>query len=311
MPWLDLLQRDPVPWLLDPENPSVRMLVLRDIFGQPPEALETERDALLEWPPLKVLIEQGDWVNLWGRASNPYYGGAVGTFGTLYTLTQLSAPPFRLATMACENLMREGRLEDGRFAPPEGGPVSWLCYTALVLQILHHFGFDDDPRTEGARLALVHGVLHEPQLLEVDKPGAASVADQVKALAALLALSPASHGEEHAQAIQLLTKRILGYEFAFEGRERSWLQLHYPRYHESDLAELCHVLAHAGRLTHPHFQRLLRSLVKMQTPEGRWIKKQAAPGTFQVERIGHPSRWLTFEAVHTLILVYGGNVYAP
>ncbi|MFP4345764.1 MAG: hypothetical protein ACLFU8_13805 [Anaerolineales bacterium] len=310
MRWLDLLNRDPVPWLIDPVNPSARLLTLEHIFNRSPEALAQEEQRILDWSPVKSLIEQADWIHLWGRATNPYYGGVMGTFGSLYILTQLGVPAFRLATLACENLLQRGRLEDGRFAPPDGGPVSWICYTGMALRVLWHFGLGDDPRTDGGKRALVHTVLHHPEYLDHNQPGSASVADLIKALHGLLSIPREERTEEDESAIALLTRNVLNYDFDFGGREADWLQLRYPRYHDSDLLELCHLLASTTGSIHPRFQDLLRRMREMQTEEGRWLKIQAAPGTFQFERVGQPSRWLTFEAVHSLMLVYGGNTYA-
>jgi hypothetical protein len=310
MRWLDLLNRDPVPWLIDPVNPSARLLTLEHIFNRPPEALIREREALLDWPPVKSLIEQANWTHLWGRASNPYYGGVMGTFGSLYILTQLGVPTFRLATLACENLLQRGRLQDGRFAPVDGGPVSWICYTGMALRILWHFEVGDDPRTDGGKRALVHTVLHHPAFLDHTQPGSASVADLVKALHGLLSIPAEARTEEDESAITILTDNVLNYEFDFEGRQADWLRMRYPRYHDSDLLELCHMLASTTGSIHPRFQDLLQRMTQLQTEEGRWRKIQAAPGTFQVERVSQPSRWLTFEAVHSLMLIYRGNTYA-
>ena len=51
-------------------------------------------------------------------------------------------------------------------------------------------------------------------------------------------------------------------------------------------------------------------LETLQDEEGRWHKTRLAANDMQIERIFQPSRWLTFEAVHTLMLIYGGNTYA-
>ena len=49
MSWTDVVKRDAVPWLLDPTNPSARILTLREIFDQPEERLTDEYVRLLEW----------------------------------------------------------------------------------------------------------------------------------------------------------------------------------------------------------------------------------------------------------------------
>jgi hypothetical protein len=52
-------------------------------------------------------------------------------------------------------------------------------------------------------------------------------------------------------------------------------------------------------------------MVTLQTSQGRWPMKYSASGRLDnIESLHQPSRWLTWEAVHTLMLVYGGNTYA-
>ena len=304
------MKRDPVPWLLDPANPSARLLTLRHIFRRPEADLEQERQAVLAWEPIRALIKQAAPQGLWGRAENPYFGGPLGNFGTLSTLAQLGVPRFPLAEKACENLLGQGRLDDGRFAPREEGPLTWLCYTGMTLHALYHFGFGEDPRTRSSSQALAHIVLHEPHVLTCKIAGGLCLSGTLKALIGLLSAPPEERTTEETAAIATLTEQVLNYPFDFAGREQGWLQIHFPRYYESDLVELCHVLTGVASPDLPQISSMLRHLITLQTEEGRWIKSGTAPGNIQVEGGGKPSRWLTFEAIHTLMQVYGGNAYA-
>ena len=60
MSWLAHIRRDPVPWLLDPENPSARLLTLRHIFRRPEASLEADYDAVLAWKPVQTLLRYAD-----------------------------------------------------------------------------------------------------------------------------------------------------------------------------------------------------------------------------------------------------------
>jgi len=310
MRWIDFVNRDPVPWLLDPENPSARLLTLRHIFKRPEANLERDYTALLAWEPVQAIIARAKPGSFWGREENPYFGGPIGTFGTLATLAQLSVPTFPQARAACGNLFEHGHLPDGRFAPQEPGPLTWLCYTGMALKILCHFGFKNDPRTHATSAALAHIVNHKPEQLTCKIAGGNCMAGTLKSLVGLLSLPAHQRTAEEAAAITALTEQLLDYPFDFKKREAAWLQLHFPRYYESDLLELCRVLASTLPPDHPRLQMLVKKLLTYQTAEGRWIKTTQGPSDIQVERPERPSRWLTFEAVHTLVMVYGSNTYA-
>ncbi|MBN1259906.1 MAG: hypothetical protein JXB35_04415 [Anaerolineae bacterium] len=311
MTWLTYLKRDPVPWLLDPVNPPARLLTLRDIFGRTEQSLGTEVALVRAWSPLQTLISRADSQNFWGRAENPFFGGPLGTFGTLNALAQMAVPAFPVAKHACESLLAQGRHIDGHIAPEDGPPGGRLAATGMALRLLWHFGYGEDARTQSARAALRQTILHHFEgMRHSGVAGSEMIACLLKALDGLLAIPESLREAEDEQALQFLAESIVAHRFDFEGRDAGWLAFRFPRYHDSDLLEFCHVLARAGKTNHPYFQEYLQRIVSEQTAEGRWLKAQLSPCTIQVERSRFPSRWLTFAAVHTLILTYGGNTYA-
>ncbi|MGC9399035.1 MAG: hypothetical protein ACP5HM_07855 [Anaerolineae bacterium] len=310
MGWLDVVKRDPVPWLLDPVNPSARYLTLRDIFRRPPSALQAEQEAILRWAPIQALIRQTDSVSFWGRGENPYFGGPMSNFGTFSMLAQTGVPPFPLALKVGEHLLDKGRRPAGQFAPPGLGPVTWLCYTGMALQALWHFGLGEDPRAQSAKAYLVEAVLQDAPTLVCGLSGNVCAWGLVKALGGLLGIPPAQRTADDQAAIEQLARRLLEHPFDFQGRNADWLQLRFPRYYEADILELCHVLSHSIAPQHPGFRSYLHRAIALQNPAGRWVKRHSVSGYAEdIEALHRPSRWLTWEAVHTLMLVYGGNTY--
>ena len=282
--------------------------------------MQEETARLLAWSPIVMLREHWDRVNFWGREHDPYFGGALGNFGTLYLFTQLGMehacrPHFPEVEPACENLLDRGRGEDGRFAA--GGTAAiggerapWLCYTGMALQIMWNFGYGNDLRVRSALAALLHTVLLRPELMACPIASGACAHGLVKALAALVSIPAAQRGADEEAAIALLGESLINYPFDFSGRDAEWLQPTFPRYYRSDILELCRVVAQTTFRTHPRFQGWLHLLLSLKTDEGRWNKVRPSPALSE-ERLFHPSRWLTFEAVHALTLTYGDTVYAP
>jgi len=308
MPWLDFVQRDAVPWLLDPANPSARLLTLRYIFNKPEATLAEERQRLLQSPLVQKLLEHWNSVNFWGRADNPYYGGPLSNFGSLYLFAQLGVPRFRELEPVCESLLNMGRRSDGRFSPGEATTAPWLCYTGMALDLLEHFGYADDLRARSAWAALLQTVLLRPELLVCPVNGDFCRSGLIKALAALAHLPQERRSAETAESINILSERLLNYPYDFAKTDADWRNTSFPRYYDSDLLELCHVVAQTPYRTDRRFHDLLRQIVNAQTPEGRWCKLRPTPALPE-ERILQPSRWLTFEAIHTLTLTYGDPVY--
>lgn len=309
MRWLDLVARDPVPWLLDPENPSSRYLTLCHIFLKDAGTLVAEQTRILNWEPIQILRTHWDPVTHWGRANAPYFGSAVGSFGTLNMLQQIGAPLFPEVQATCESLLSTGRNELGVFTPEINATAPWLCYTGIALQTLTHFGYGDDPRTRAARNTLVYAILHEPENLACPMVRGDCRDGMVKALSALLHHPVKQRSHDVEKAIDILGDNLIDFNYDFEGEDAEWAQPSYPRYYESDLMELCHVLAHTNYRRDSRFIRLLERLLSLQDAEGRWHKARPTP-SLSIERILQPSRWLTYEAIHTLTSVYGDDIYA-
>ncbi len=309
MGWLAYLRSDPVPWLLEPVDPAVRLATLRCIFRRPEGALREAVAAFFAWRPIAEVLNEAQARHGWGRRTLPFFGASVGTAGTLYALAQFGTPPQPATQAACELLLRYGRDERGDFAPLGGGAIPTLGYTGIALLTLAHFGFGGDVRFLSSLRALVQTVLHEEGRYRCRDGDSACVPAWIKALAALNALPDSLRDEEVELARTKLADLLLDFPWEFRRRDGRWRLLHYPRYDDSDLSELCHVLAPLVSPDEQRFRSLLEALVAAQSEEGRWRQARIIPSRLPVEGRGRPSRWLTWEAACTLITCYGGNPY--
>ena len=88
--WREHLNGDPLPWLLDPENPSVRYWTLVDILNRPPSDPEVQeaRDAVVQQPLVKELFALQHPKGYWGDdETKPYTAqGAVAVLTLLHML---------------------------------------------------------------------------------------------------------------------------------------------------------------------------------------------------------------------------------
>jgi hypothetical protein len=299
--WQKELKADPIPWLLERENPSARYLTLRHLLdsGEPDSQVTEAREAIPAWPPVREILAVMDPVNFWGRADKPFYGGAVGTHGTLHLLAELGMPRTLQLEAACENLLKHGQHASGGFTYDGTPGRTLLCYTGNGIRTLLHFGYRDDPRLERAFEYLV---------TRSTTPGGLTCpyADHeecqwgiVKALAAFADLPAADWPPDHVRGVETLADAVLDYEFDFEGRDARWLSFGFPLDYQSNLVELCDALARLDYGLDPRLRRLLDIVLAAQTADGRWIK-QYGTRALQVEKRGQPSKWITIGAVRAL-----------
>ena len=299
--WQRDLKADPIPWLLEGENPSARYLTLRHLLdsGEQDSQVAEARAAILTWPPVQEILAAMDPVDFWGRADRPLYGGAMGTHAILDILAELGLPRTSQLEAACENLFEHGQHANGGFTYDGTPGRCLLCHTGIAIRTLVHFGYRDDPRLARAFEYLVKRSTAPDGLTCAYAEGETCQWGITKALSAFAALPPADRPKDHARAVETLANAVLGHAFDLEGHDSRWLDFGFPLHYQSDLVELVDVLARLGYGSDPRFRRLLESVTETQTSEGRWIKRYGTRA-LQVEERGQPSKWITIHALRAV-----------
>lgn len=287
---------DPIPWLLERENPSARYLTLRRLLdsGERDSQVAEARAAIPTWPPVQEILAMMDPLDFWGRAEKPFYGGAVGTHATLGLLAELGMGRAPQIEAACENLFEHGQHKNGGFSYDGTPGRIFLCYTGKAISTLLHFGYRDDPRLERALEYLVARSATPGGLTCPYADGEECQWGVSKALGAFAALPAVNY--DQMRAVEVLADAVLDHKFDLKGRDSRWLNFGFPLDYQSDLVELCDVLARLDYGPDPRLRRLLELVLAAQTSDGRWLK-QYGTRAFQVEEKGQPSKWVTIRAL--------------
>jgi hypothetical protein len=76
--WKSALKADPIPWLLEPDNPSVRYWALRDLLDRPEDAAEMQaaRAAVAQSDVVQQLLAAQQPDGYWGDDPRQPYGAA-------------------------------------------------------------------------------------------------------------------------------------------------------------------------------------------------------------------------------------------
>ena len=154
--WRARLNGDPLPWLLDAEEPAVRHRALQELLDLPPshpDVVEARATAMNADPIATILAAQdpdGWWVQP-GGGYGPKYSGTV---WSLMFLDQLGAdgsdPRIR---MACEYVLEHSQASNDGFASAGGkqnAKPSYAihCLNGNLLRALIGFGWLDDERVQ-------------------------------------------------------------------------------------------------------------------------------------------------------------------
>ncbi len=320
-------------WLLEPADPGVRYLALRDLVKTDARSLaEAKAEAHARGPIARVLAEmqpEGFW-----EKPGPGYGPKYkSTVWALILLAQLGADvsmDARLAT-ACNYLLDHALCAGGQFTYNRAPSGTFDCLQGNLTAALTAMGCTD-ARLETAYDWLARTVTGEGLAPMGEKtaarryyvykcgPGFACGANHrlpcawgaAKVMLALGKLPPAKRTPLITRAIRAGTDFLLGTEPAEAGYPTpnggkpsgNWWKFAFPLFCMADILQVVEVLAALGYGRDPRLARALALVESKQDSAGRWALgyNYGAKTWDSFGRAGQPSKWVTLRARRALRL---------
>ena len=333
MPWQDSLNGDPLPWLLEPDDPGVRYLALRDLLDLPdgdPE-LQAARRAAHADGPIAAVLDAMDPAGYWvqpGHGYNPKYRSTV---WAVILLAQLGASldlDARIAR-ACEYILEHNLTPGGRFTV-NGAPSGTAdCVQGNLSWALLALGCDD-PRLEPAFEWTARSVTGEgvAPMTERDAPvryyagkcgpGFACGANNklpcawgaVKVMGAFGAWPADRRTALLDRAVQQGVDFLLGVDPAAAGYPNGWAEkpsgnwwkFGFPVFYVTDLLQILEALAALGYAGDPRLANAFELVRSKQDAGGRWPMEYSYTGKTWVD-FGpkkQPNKWVTLRALRAL-----------
>jgi hypothetical protein len=316
---------DVMEWLLEPEQPSVRYLALRDLVGAKGAELEEARLAIMEAGPVPRILDRQEPEGHWGRPEDFYVRSKYrGTVWNLILLADLCADPAdKRVRRACEFVLRwsQDRSSGGfsyRGTGERGGTHSGVlsCLTGNMVFSLIRLGHLEDERvasgldwlTRYMRFSLEPMGTREWPFSNPRCWGRHTCrSGAVKALKALAEVpaprrTPAMRRCIEEGAEFLLRMNIVGErEGGLEVKRPEWLQLGFPRMWSTDILEILDILTRLG-YQDERMHRALGLLLGKRQPDGRWLQEDRYHGRYLISfgANGRPGKWTTLMAMRVL-----------
>ena len=302
--WKAALKADPISWLLEPDNPSVRYSALVDLLGRAADDAEVgqPRAAIAKQPLVQELLSLQHPDGHWGDdATKPYT--AKGTLGALGLLHTLGVEPNGRTAGGCDSFLRFCQHESGGFSMTKTRRSGiFPCTTGEHLPMLVYFGKGDDPRVRRAFSYLIQAV-SAPDALDCGRYDHRDCLwGAIAALNGLAALPADLHSPQSEAVVSRMARQLLGAEYDFEGEHKRWLTFGVPR--RWDLLGALRALAAHGYSGDERFARLLELLLAQQDQQGR-RRCGSVSRTWPLEKRGQPSKWVTLDALRLLKVTYG------
>ena len=333
MSWRKELNADPLPWLLEAEDPGVRYLALRDLLDVAPhhaELLEARQQAYAVGPIATVLKEmdsQGYWVRP-GAGYNPKYRSAVWSLVLLAQLGASAQEDARIAK-ACAYYLEHSMTEQGIFTGTGAKSGTADCLQGNMCTAMLELEYED-PRLDKAFEWMARSLTGEGVAPLSDKqaelryyagkcgPVFACGANNKQPCAwgaakVMLAFSKLPH-EKYTPIIERAIQRGVDFLFSNDPAKadypcgwtpkpsRNWWKFGFPVFYITDILQIVDALVGLGYGKDARLADALALIRSKQDACGRWLMEFDYTGKTWVD-FGpkkQPNKWVTSRVLKVL-----------
>jgi hypothetical protein len=297
--WHEHLNGDPLPWLLDPENPSVRYWALIDVLDRPAADSDVQeaRAAIAHQPLVNELFRLQHPEGHWGEDQTKPYT-AQGAVAVLALLHMLGVTPDGRTASGCDSFLESSQHDSGCFSMMKRLRSGiFPCTTGQHLPFLAYFGFGDDPRVRAAFDFLIEDMSSNDALECARYQHQDCLWGAIAALNGLAVLPSDMRSASANRVVEFLATVLLDTKYDFEGEHRRWLTFGVPR--AWDLLSALSALASHGYVHDSRFVTMLKLILSRQDERGRWSCGSISR-TWPIEKRNRPSKWITLDVLRIL-----------
>jgi hypothetical protein len=338
--WKKLLKANPTDWLLEPDDPGPRYLVLRDLVEAGESEITVARRKAHREGPIAVILDNMNPAGYWVEPGAGYRPKCRGTVWSISSLAQLGGSideDKRIGT-ACAYLLDHALAKGGQFSPigkptstapclqgnmltalPDlgcqdsrlGAAFEWMARTVTGEGLPRKVDADGLPPREGAsgpfRYVRLNGPLFQCSTND-DMPCAWAGAAALKAFSRL----PVERGRG---LIGRAIEAAVGFFFSadpatagFPGHRKGvpderWWQFKFPDFYAADILKLAEALTALGYGGDPRLAGTLNLIKSRQDENGCWALDYVKPSYkmwVNYGPVGKPNKWVTLRAMRVL-----------
>ena len=327
--WKSVLNSDPIDWLLEEDNPSVRYFALTELLDKPfsdNDVKATKENIMRIGAVPKILSKQNE-SGYWMSSDKFYTCKYKGAVWQLIILAELGAnEKDERIRRVCEFILEYSQdHESGGFSVwhskrEGGGRHSGVipCLTGNMVWSLIRFGYLSDHRVERAIDWITtyqrfdDGDSARPKGWPYDKATSCFGKHSchmgvVKALKALAEIPV----EKRSKSVNVSIGKAVDYLLRHHVHKRShdlsrvskpgWLHFGFPLMYQDDVLEILGILTKLG-IKDDRMQEAVNLVISKQNADGRWILENTFNGRFHtnIESKGKASKWITLNASRML-----------
>ena len=324
MPWRARLNADPLPWLLEPGNPSVRYFALRDLLDRPDTDadLRAARAAIMDSEPVSAILAARQPDGYWAKPGHGYSPKYTSTVWQIMLLADLGADGAdERVRQSCEYVLAHHQARTGGLSLTTAPSGVIHCLNGNLTYAFLTLGLPpQDERIQQALDWQTRAILGEDATYYASGttgPGFGCVANwalpcawgAIKALKAFGILPPEARTPRIQRAIDaavefMFSRDLARADYPYQERISSnWFKFGYPLSYTSDILEALEVLAGQGHAQDPRLAKAIEFVrQKAEDRQGRWRLEHTLNGKMwvDIEQKGKPSKWVTLRALRVL-----------
>jgi len=323
MPWRAKLNADPLPWLLEPDNPSVRYFALRDFLDRPDTDPEVRAAgaAIMDSEPVRAILAARDPDGHWVKPGPGYRPKYTSTVWQIIFLADLGVDGSdERIRESCEYLLSHAQASSGGLSVNAAPSGVIHCLNGNLTFALLTLGLPpEDDRIQQALDWQAGAILGEDATFYgsgTTGPGFECAANwklpcawgAVKALKAFGLLPPEARTPRIQRAVEAGVEFMFSRDLAradYPNRNRvssDWIKFGYPLSYTSDILEALEVLARLGHARDPRLASAVEFMLSKQDGQGHWKLEHTLNGKMwaDIEQKGKPSKWVTLRALRVL-----------
>jgi hypothetical protein len=333
--WQSFLKADPIPWLLEPENPSVRYFTLSEILDRPSddnEVKDAQRDIMTTGDVPKLM--EGQVYDGYREPANSFYSPRYSATAWCFMLlaefgADGSHPQIR---KTADYLLKHAQLDNGGFSGRDvsvrqPGSDGSTCFTGNMVWSFIRLGYIDDPHIQkGIEWIVKYSRFDDgeatnwPAWLPQDPNDFCwgrhtcfrGVIAQLQALAEIQVEKRSIQVKETLDAgvEYLLIHHVYKHSHDLSKPITKYTQVGFPLFIDNDMLRMLLFLTRLG-IHDSRMQDAIDLLVKKQNKLGQWKQQHVFPKTkyqgfipIPIDPKGQPSKWVTLRAIATLKRYY-------
>ena len=327
------MKAESLPWLLDPSNPSVRMLTLTDVMGRSPddEEVNIARESIVSYRPVTMLKKAQGGRGYWPPDDSSYNPKFTASVWQLMLLGEIGIPRRLWIESALERFLAQHQMESGGFCwrrlGGRGKVEEEPCLTGNMLRTLLAFGYGDDRRIKKA-LNWLPEFQFEDGGWNCDYPSYdpthSSFMSTIEPLWAYSEI-PRSHWTRKLKnSIERAVEFLLVHRLykshhdwrpvELRGMTRVFIgnlvtKFHFPMYYYYDVLHALRVLTKLGYQDDERISDAVHLMLSKRTPgdkwllEGDWVRERTdktRKTLVTMEQLNEPSKWVTLNCYRVL-----------